>query len=153
QEPARRAREDSQCASHLPHRRLPSNEWCYAKRTQRWPGEIRLADGSVALDDRGEVDPARERPVHPAVAGEERVGDRRIAVAPEQRSLQAEREPLDEPARVRLVDVADGWAEIRIELREECLQRLRLAPDRAEHIERDDVARALPDRRQRLLAI
>ena len=57
----------------------------------------------MPLHDRGKLEPARERPEHPAEAVEPRraegAGDRRVAVPHEQRALKREREPLDEIPR------------------------------------------------------
>ena len=63
--------------------------------------------GAVALDDRAVVDAGRQGPesvapvaLEPARA--EGVGDRGVAVADQQRGLQRQRHPLDQPARAEL---------------------------------------------------
>ena len=119
----------------------------------------------MPLDDRGEREPGRERSVGAsALAAEagraERVGDGRVAVADEQRALEAEGEPFDEPPRAQLgvggvgelaAQVGDGGVEPRVgaggevDLGEQRVEALGLARDRAEDVERVDVAGALPD--------
>ena len=135
------------------------------------------ATGQVAnarCGDRGAVDPARERPEHaPAAvaepAGAERVGDRGRGVADEQRALEREREILDraarEPLRVlarELLQRRGQRVEVGVEppvaaaaqlaLGQERGQPLGLARERAQHVERDHVARALPDPVERRVA-
>src|SRR5262249_23562148 len=117
-----------------------------------------------ALQDRGRVDAGRQGAERlPVVAGEpradERVGHRRRRDADQERALQRERHPLDQPARPALDvgEVAELVAErvderiearvlaaTAVDLAEERVDRLALAPHRAEHVETDDVARAFP---------
>src|SRR5438874_12502144 len=105
------------------------------------------------------------------VAGEprraERVGYRGRGVAHEQRGLQQQRHPLDHAPAAGLdaVEVVQLRLEtpsrlveavVRIpcepDLVEERLERRGLAPDGAQHVEADDVARSLPDAVARALA-
>jgi hypothetical protein len=63
----------------------------------------------VPLDDRRERQSLRERSERAErFARAEGLGDRRIAVAVEQRRLQGDRHRLDEPARAFLVSLGEG---------------------------------------------
>ena len=136
---------------------------------------VALYCGCVAGDDRLRVDAGRERAVLQAgVAGEaggaERVGDGGRRVAHEQRALQREGHALDDAPGALLdrVRVAELVAQRRGERIEPGVAAGRLAElvevrvedtipadaaQRAQHVERHDVARALPDRGQRHLAV
>ena len=107
-------------------------------------------------------------PVAAEARGAEGVGDRRIAEADHERALEHQRHALDQAPRPRLdpLEVGElvaqrgrGGVEARVgagglvDLGEEGLERLRPADHRPQHVEALDVARALPDRVQRRLAI
>src|SRR4051794_39660712 len=82
-------------------------------------------------------------------------------MAGEERRLEREGEALDRPAGARLVldrerplgDAVERRVACQADLVEERLDRLRIAGGRAQHVEADDVARALPDREERLLPV
>ena len=97
-----------------------------------------------------------------------RVGARRVGVADHQRSLEHQRHPLDHAPGPRLdrLEVGELLAQGRgrrveagvgpgglIDLGEEGIGGLGAADHRPQHVEALDVARALPDRVQRRLAI
>ena len=100
--------------------------------------------------------------------GAEGVGDRRRRVAHQQRALQAQRHVLDHSPRTllerrRIGELTLQLAHARVQPRvgalrqlhlgQEHLQRPRLLDERAQHVEADHVARALPDRGERRLAV
>ena len=118
---------------------------------------------------------ARERPEHAPArlaqpAGAERVGDRGRRVADEQRALEGEREVLDRAAREPLRVVAGELGERAPAARRGARRAARSAPrprshsarkagrpvglarERAQDVERDHVARALPDAVERRVA-
>ena len=112
----------------------------------------------------------RAAPVAAEARGAEGVGDRRVAVADQQRALQHERHPLDEPARPRL-DRRRGRSSSarRLSARgvagaarrrrasstsaKKASSACGLRAMRAQDVEALDVARALPDRVERRLAV
>ena len=125
----------------------------------------------LALEDAGNVGAPRQdaeetaaRIAEPRRA--EGVGDRRRGVADQKRGLQDERHALDDPPGLRLVggagepirQVAHRGVEGAVgpgrrgELGGERVEGGGLAAERAQHVERDDVARALPDAVDRALA-
>ena len=138
-------------------------------------GELR--PGAVARDDRLEIAAGGQRSVLEATAafearGAEGVGDRGRRMANQQGGLQCERHVLHEATcpgfeRLRLrLGVVKGGAELRevgvearigagclLDLGEEHLRREGCAGERAQHVERHHVARPLPDRHQRRLAV
>ena len=110
--------------------------------------------------------PPSRRPSRDAA---ERVGDRRRGVPHQQRALQHQRELLDDASGAEL-DVVEGRRSPcatratasssrasaprgELDLVEEGLHRLGLAGHGAQRVEGGDVARPLPDRRQRRLAV
>ena len=142
------------------------------------PESSRLGAGqTVATEARSTISltpaPAGQRAEHGApvaaqAGGAEGVGDRRRRVPQEQRALQAQRQqPGDPPGpQGQLVGVAElgvqplhrvvepgVGAAGELDLGADGGQRVRRAAHRPQHVERDDVARALPDRVQRRLAV
>src|SRR5262249_40300141 len=100
--------------------------------------------------------------------GAERVGDRRVAVADEQRALQAQRHRFDDAPGAclerrgvgeLLLELADARVEPGVgarrllDLAQEHLERAWRTGQRAQDVEAHHVARALPDRCQGRLAV
>src|SRR5258705_3667631 len=119
----------------------------------------------MTLDDRGQIGFPSEGPVGQATPlearSEEGVGNGSRCVADEERGLEGKGEALDDRARLALLDGRkrllcerrDGRLAREADLREQRLRRFGLAAKRPERVEANDVARSLPDREQRLLAI
>src|SRR5688500_4215198 len=114
----------------------------------------RLPDGRVPLDDPAEIRAGRQgaegaAPIVATARGAERVGDRRVAEADQQRALQDERHPLDQApgAGLDLAHVAElgsqrvsggvesgiGSARL-VDLAEERLERLGAADHRPQDV-------------------